>query len=102
MTAVCACGAGDVCAVVDEKSRVCAARNLHRAGGQFVKRACVEILFAELNERDVCPAARTDEREHVLEIFTTRSAGFGRRAACNQVDNRLWQVERHCSLALWA
>ena len=89
--------AGDVGAVVDEKSGPRAARHLQAVRGQFIKRARLEILFAELDERDARSDCRVRERKNVLEIRTSRGAGPRRCAARNQVDNRLWQVERHLS-----
>jgi len=50
MNSVGVCGAGDVCAVVDEQARVCAACDGGAAHSQIKECACCEILFAELDE----------------------------------------------------
>ena len=54
MNAIGTRGECDVDAIVDEEFRQTAARDLHGACDEFVKHARVQVLFANLKERDLC------------------------------------------------
>lgn len=54
-----------------------------------MKRACRQLFFAELNEVDAGVDGCLNQPDETGKVFTRRSGSLGRRAAGNQVKERL-------------